>query len=50
VQAAPEWKEYVERTSQTSTFLTGDAFQKFIAEDSERIRKVAAEEGWLVSQ
>jgi putative tricarboxylic transport membrane protein len=50
VQEAPEWKEYVERTSQTSTFLTGDAFQKFIAEDSERIRKVAAEEGWLVSQ
>ena len=25
VQAAPEWKEYIERTSQTDTFLTGAA-------------------------
>ena len=30
VQATPEWKEYIERTSQTDTFLTGDAFSKFI--------------------
>ena len=50
VQAAPEWKEYIERTSQTDTFLTGAEFQKFIDEDIERVRKVAAEEGWLVSQ
>jgi putative tricarboxylic transport membrane protein len=49
VQQAPEWKEYIERTSQTDTFLAGDAFQKFIAEDIERWRKVGAEEGWLVS-
>ena len=49
VQQAPEWKEYIERTSQTDTFLTGDAFQKFMAEDIERVRKVGAEEGWLVS-
>ena len=50
VQAAPEWKEYIERTSQTDTFLTGAEFQKFIDEDIERVRKVASEEGWLVSQ
>ena len=25
VQATPEWKEYIEQTSQTDTFLTGDA-------------------------
>jgi tripartite-type tricarboxylate transporter receptor subunit TctC len=49
VQATAEWKEYVERTSQTSTFLTGDAFNKFMSEDIERIHKIAAEEGWLVS-
>jgi putative tricarboxylic transport membrane protein len=49
VQAAPEWKEYIERTSQTDTFLTGAEFQKFIDEDIERVRKVASEEGWLVS-
>jgi len=30
VQATPEWKEYIERTSQDDTFLTGDAFSKFI--------------------
>ncbi|HEX8665378.1 MAG TPA: tripartite tricarboxylate transporter substrate-binding protein [Beijerinckiaceae bacterium] len=50
VQAAPEWKEYIERTSQTDTFLAGAEFQKFIDEDIERVRKVASEEGWLVSQ
>lgn len=49
VQAAPEWKEYVERTSQTSEFLAGDEFKAFIVEDLERNRKVAAEQGWLVS-
>ena len=49
VQSTPEWKEYIERTSQTDTFLTGDAFAKFMAEDIERVRKIAAEEGWLVS-
>ena len=49
VQATPEWKEYIERTSQTDTFLTGDAFSKFIKEDIERTRKVAADEGWLIS-
>jgi tripartite-type tricarboxylate transporter receptor subunit TctC len=49
VQGTPEWKEYIERSSQTDTFLAGDAFQKFIADDIERVRKIAAEEGWLVS-
>ncbi len=50
VQATPEWKEYIERTSQTDTFLAGNDFAKFITEDSERIRKIAAENGWLVAQ
>ncbi|WP_375460112.1 Bug family tripartite tricarboxylate transporter substrate binding protein [uncultured Enterovirga sp.] len=49
VQATPEWKEYIARTSQTDTFLAGDAYQAFITEDLERGRKVAAQEGWLVS-
>ena len=49
VQATPEWKEYVERTSQTNVFLTGDAFAKFMAEDIEHVRKVAADQGWLVA-
>jgi putative tricarboxylic transport membrane protein len=49
VQGTPEWKDYVERTSQTSVFLTGDEFNKFIHDDIERIHKIAAEEGWLVT-
>ena len=49
VQGTPEWKEYIERTSQTDTFLTGAEYQKFIADDIERIRKIAEENGWLVN-
>jgi putative tricarboxylic transport membrane protein len=48
-QQTPEWKEYIERTSQSDTFLTGDTFQKFITEDIERWRRIGAEEGWLIS-
>ncbi len=48
VQATPEWKDYIEKSSQSQVFLTGDAFAKYMAEDSERVRKVAAEQGWLV--
>src|SRR3954463_4630662 len=50
VQGTPEWKEYIQQTSQTDTFLAGDAFDKFIKEDIERTHKVAAEQGWLVSR
>jgi tripartite-type tricarboxylate transporter receptor subunit TctC len=49
VQATPEWKEYIERTSQTDTFLTGEALGKFIKDDIERTHKIAADEGWLIS-
>lgn len=49
VQEQPEWKDYIERTSQSDTFLTGEAFNKFMSEDIERVRKIAQEEGWLVT-
>lgn len=49
VQETPEWKEYIVRTSQTSTFLAGADFGKFIKEDIERVHKIAAEQGWLVN-
>src|SRR6516164_8505226 len=49
VQATPEWKEYIERTSQTDTFLTGIGFDKFMNDDIEHVRKIAAEQGWLVN-
>lgn len=48
-QATPEWKEYIERTSQTETFLAGPDFEKFMTEDIERVHKIAAEQGWLVN-
>jgi putative tricarboxylic transport membrane protein len=48
VQDTPEWKEYIQQTSQTDTFLAGDAFDKFIKDDIERTHKVAAEQGWLI--
>ena len=49
VQATPEWKEYIVRTSQTDTFLAGADFDKFIKDDIERVHKIAAEQGWLVN-
>jgi putative tricarboxylic transport membrane protein len=49
VQTKPEWKEYIERTSQVDTFLTGDAYADFINQDIERNHKIDADEGWLVS-
>lgn len=48
VQETPEWADYIKRTSQTNTFLTGDGFQKFIKEDIEHVRQIAQEQGWLV--
>jgi tripartite-type tricarboxylate transporter receptor subunit TctC len=48
VAEQPEWKEYAERTGQTSRFLGGDDFKKFIGEDYARFQGVFAEQGWLV--
>lgn len=49
VQEQPEWKEYIERTSQSSVFLIGAEFTKFMDEDIERVHKIASENGWLVT-
>lgn len=49
VQATPEWKEYIERTSQTDRYLAGDEFKRFIAADEAKNRKVFEKEGWLVN-
>jgi tripartite-type tricarboxylate transporter receptor subunit TctC len=48
VSETPEWKEYIERTSQTSRFLTGDELKRFIADDDAKNRKVFEKEGWVV--
>ena len=48
VQATPEWKDYIEKTSQVDTFLTGDTFDAFIKQDLDRVKQVAGEQGWLI--
>lgn len=48
VQATPEWKDYIEKTSQVDTFLTGAAFADFIKQDLEHVKQVAGEQGWLL--
>jgi putative tricarboxylic transport membrane protein len=45
---SPEWQEYIVRTSQSASFMTGEPFRQFIAMDEERSRKVFEEQGWLV--
>ena len=47
VREKPEWKEYVERSSQTDRFLTGDEFKAFMKSDEEKARKVFKKEGWI---
>ena len=48
VRATPEWKDYIERSAQTDQFLTGAAFNAFIADNEQKTRKVFEQEGWLV--
>lgn len=43
-----EWTDYIARTSQSGTFLTGDAFAQFILADEARSRTVFEQQGWLV--
>jgi tripartite-type tricarboxylate transporter receptor subunit TctC len=48
VSETPEWKEYIERTSQTDRFLAGEELKSFIASDDAKNRKVFEQEGWVV--
>ena len=48
VSETPEWKEYIERTSQTARFLTGEELKSFIADDNAKNQKVFEKEGWIV--
>jgi tripartite-type tricarboxylate transporter receptor subunit TctC len=48
VSETPEWKEYIERTSQTGRFMAGEELKSFIASDDEKNRKVFEKEGWIV--
>jgi putative tricarboxylic transport membrane protein len=50
VREAPEWKEWLERGSQSDFFMTGDKFKSFIKDDEAKYRKQFAEYGWLVTE
>lgn len=49
VREAPEWKEWLARTSQTDNFLTGEAFTKLVETEKANARQLFEREGWLVT-
>lgn len=48
VSEKPEWKAYIEKTSQTDRFMTGDALKSYIKQDAERATDVFKREKWMV--
>ena len=48
VREAPEWKEYIERSSQTNTYLAGDDLKAYIKQDQERASAVFKREKWSI--
>lgn len=48
VRQTPEWKQYIERTSQTDTFLSGDGLAFYIKQDHAKATEVFKAEKWLV--
>ena len=48
VSETPEWKEYIERSSQTGGFMGGEELKNYTTKDAERASGVFKREGWLV--
>ena len=48
VRATPEWKEWLQRGSQTDAFLSGSELDDYITSDERWLRGQFAEDGWLV--
>ena len=48
VRATQEWKEWLQRGSQTDAFLSGSELDDYIASDERWLRGQFAEDGWLV--
>ena len=46
VRETPEWKAYIERSSQTDTLMTGDTLRAYIKQDQERAGEVFKREKW----
>ena len=48
VSETPEWKAYIEKTSQSDRFLTGDELRAYTKQDAERASEVFKREKWIV--
>lgn len=48
VSETPEWKTYIERTSQSDRFLTGDELRAYTKLDAEKATEVFKREKWIV--
>jgi putative tricarboxylic transport membrane protein len=48
VSEKPEWKAFLDSTSQSATFASGPDFEALVKRDAEDVKKVFAREGWLV--
>jgi len=46
VVATPEWQDAIERNQWTNTFLTGEDFEAFIAEETQAVNKIWNELGY----
>lgn len=49
VRQSPEWKQWLERSSQSEAFVTGAAFADVIKQDEAKNRVQFAEDGWLIN-
>lgn len=48
VSQTPEWQEFLTKNALNGTFGTGDAVNKYVAEDTERQKAIFSYAGWLL--
>jgi len=48
VSETPEWKAYIEKTSQSDRFIVGDELRAYTKQDAERATEVFKREKWIV--
>ena len=49
VRATPEWKDWLEKGSQSDFFTAGEDFAKFVKADETKFREQFQRDGWLVN-
>jgi putative tricarboxylic transport membrane protein len=49
VRETPDWKDYIQRSSQTDRFMDAAELSAFIGTDEPRARDIFKSEGWLVN-